>query len=189
MIKQTTNHGGLKKSQSIFEYICVTIVFAGAGIAGFIAANQAAIEAYRNRIPSIYVNPNVVQNSEAKDAAIKALEEQQIAAANGAMVDWPKPTVETETADILMRLNTESNDDTALKALMPNIAVPEIPTSGYYFTSKVTDNTDTGDTQPQATSYNWQNEILDQTEKSKTAISDLTKQQTEAAKEILGWHE
>jgi len=37
----------LKRSQSIFEYICVTIVFAGVGIAGFVLANQAAASKLR----------------------------------------------------------------------------------------------------------------------------------------------
>lgn len=37
----------LKRSQSIFEYICVTIVFASVGIAGFVLANQAAASRLR----------------------------------------------------------------------------------------------------------------------------------------------
>jgi len=42
----------LKRAQSIFEYICVTAVFAGVGIGGFILANQAATSNYRGQVDS-----------------------------------------------------------------------------------------------------------------------------------------
>ena len=46
----------LKKSQSIFEYICVTIVFATVGIAGFILANQAAASRVRGEVSTYKSN-------------------------------------------------------------------------------------------------------------------------------------
>lgn len=40
----------LNKGQSTFEYICVTMVFAGVGIGTFILANQAAVSNYRGQV-------------------------------------------------------------------------------------------------------------------------------------------
>lgn len=38
-----------RRAQSIFEYICVTMVFAGVGMGTFILANQAAVSNYRGQ--------------------------------------------------------------------------------------------------------------------------------------------
>ncbi|MDD4183392.1 MAG: hypothetical protein PHT53_06195 [Candidatus Omnitrophica bacterium] len=42
----------LKKAQSIIEYICVTAVFAGVSMAGFVVFIQKAGTDYRGQIPS-----------------------------------------------------------------------------------------------------------------------------------------
>lgn len=59
-----------KKSQSIFEYICVTIVFAGVGISGFLLANQAASARLRGEVPT-YKTTNTEMGETLNDGVSK----------------------------------------------------------------------------------------------------------------------
>ncbi|MFA5008580.1 MAG: hypothetical protein WC546_05105 [Candidatus Omnitrophota bacterium] len=55
-----------KIAQSILEYICVTMVFAGVGIGGFILANQASVSDYRGQVAT-YKAPATVQGKILED--------------------------------------------------------------------------------------------------------------------------
>lgn len=60
-----------KNAQSIFEYICVTMVFAGVGIGGFILANQAAVSNYRGQAAT-YRAPDTLQGKTLNDGVSNA---------------------------------------------------------------------------------------------------------------------
>lgn len=59
-----------RKAQSIIEYICVTMVFAGVSVGGFILANQAATANYRGQVTT-YKEPETLQGKILEDGLTK----------------------------------------------------------------------------------------------------------------------